>query len=324
MSWTTNAAGECQSVTQAWSEFTGRSREHSAGMGWLRCIHALDIHRFQAALHTAHHSCQPMSVEYRLRRADGTYGWVQHEGLPQQNGEGGFQGFVHVAIDVVGTKRLEQALLDKQAELRQQRELTNGLMDVMAVVNMRQSVATTLKFLVEQAVHMLNAQIGIFFQFVPGQQHMQVHSSVGLALEISQQLNVYMGEGTAGCAAQQRRVIALDSIEVEGLERILLDQPELWESVISLTQNVARSVAAPIIVQDKLLGVLAIYRRESISFVEEDANLLAALGIQAGLVIQSDLVRQLAMPERVLTSSSDMVLYHLGVSNLHRFAENFG
>lgn len=304
ISWITESTGSCISVTHAWCEFTGRSRENSLGDGWLRCIHPLDVQRVETALQKAQTLHRSLCLEYRLRRADGTYGWVQHDGTPQLDDAGIFEGFVHVAIDLVGIKRLEENLLEKQAELRQQRELAQGLLDLMMLMNIYQSTPAMLEFLLDQVVHMLDAQIGILFYLSADQRSLQVQATTGLAAEIAQGMGVLLGEGTAGRAAQQRRTIALDAIEVEALERILHCQPHLWERVISLTQTVARSLAAPILVQNQLLGVLAVYRRESNTFSQDEIDLLTALGVQAGLIIQSERSQKNATQPLIYNSST--------------------
>ena len=307
ISWITGISSDCASVTQTWCEFTGRSAEQSIGQGWLRCIHPLDMPWVQLILHKHHHTQQAISLEYRLRRADGSFGWVQHNGIPQYDATEHFQGFVHVAIDIVGIKRLEQSLLEKQAELHKHRELAQCLLDIMTVVNMRQSVKATVDFILDQSVRMLHAHIGIVFRMGLDQRHMYAESALGLSASIAQLLDVMIGEGTAGRAAQQRRAVALDAIEIEALERILFDKPAIWESVLSLTQNVARSLAVPIIVHGNLLGVLAVYRRESSTFSTEDINLLSALGVQTGLVIQSNVAKPMIGLQELLEAPSSIV-----------------
>lgn len=281
--------GTCTSVTQSWCEFTGRSREQSVGSGWFRNIHPLDLQRVQLELDRAHQTHQPIMLEYRLRRADGHYNWIQHNGLPQFDHTHHFIGFINIAIDVAGIQRLEQNLLDVQNDVRRQRELTNALLDVMAVANSQANPLASLDFIMDQTLHILQGQIGVIYRYLPEFNSLRVLVSVGLPSNISTRLNIRAGQGTAGRAVQQNRPIALDSLEGEVLEMILAESPDLWENVIHLTQSVARSLAAPLQIDGTPLGVLAIYRRDSQNFSEDEINLLSALSAQATLVIHSNL-----------------------------------
>lgn len=289
ITWVTDMRGACTSITQSWCAFTGRSLDQSVGAGWFRNIHPLDLQRVQTELDRAHHTHQSMTLEYRLRRADGHYNWIQHNGLPQFDQNHHFTGFINIAIDVVGIQRLEQKLVEVQSEVRRQRDLTHALLDVMAVANSQANPWASLDFIMDQALHMLQGQIGVLYRYSPESNSLRVLTSVGLPSTISTRLNIRVGQGTAGRAIQQNRPVALDSLEGEVLEIILAECPDLWENVIDLTQSVARSLAAPLHINGVCVGVLAIYRRDSQNFNEDEVSLLSALSAQATLVIHSNL-----------------------------------
>lgn len=90
----------CRWVNQAWLAYTGRSREQVAGTGWLEDVHPEDRQR---CMHTGA-SRDDMrgfeSLEYRLRRSQGDYGWVLELRTPRLDAEGHVGGYQGVAMDV--------------------------------------------------------------------------------------------------------------------------------------------------------------------------------------------------------------------------------
>ena len=81
---------------------------------WFDHLHPDDLERVGRANERANHTGEPFVVEYRFRRADGTYVWVldQASRIEEEDGRGFWQGFIQ---DVTERKhaeeRLEQALL---------------------------------------------------------------------------------------------------------------------------------------------------------------------------------------------------------------------
>ena len=118
MIWAAAPDGACTFLNRRWLEFTGRPLEEELGDGWLVGVHPEDRVRCLAIFRTAYERQAPFSMEYRLRRADDEYRWVQDDGTPYHAPDGRFGGFVGVCSDV--TER-RQETLEREAQLRRER-----------------------------------------------------------------------------------------------------------------------------------------------------------------------------------------------------------
>ena len=105
---------ECFHFNRPWLEFRGRSLEQEISNGWAEGVHADDRQRCLDTYRAAFRKRRPFQVEYRLRRADGTYRWVLDSGSPWFTADGGFEGFVCSTSDITEAVKLERQLQQTQ------------------------------------------------------------------------------------------------------------------------------------------------------------------------------------------------------------------
>jgi PAS domain S-box-containing protein len=108
--WMSGTDKLCTFFNKGWLDFTGRSIEAELGNGWAEGVHLED---FRACLETYTQSFdrrEKFSMEFRLRRYDGEYGWVLNIGVPRFNQNGSFAGYIGSCIDVTERKRAEEVL----------------------------------------------------------------------------------------------------------------------------------------------------------------------------------------------------------------------
>ena len=115
------AAGTNMGATffnRRWLEFTGRTLPQELGFGWAEGVYPDDYERCMTTYRQAYETRTPFSMEFRLRRADGLYRWVEDDGVPYVRPDGGFEGFVGVCADVTDRKQEE---LEREAQLLRER-----------------------------------------------------------------------------------------------------------------------------------------------------------------------------------------------------------
>jgi two-component system, cell cycle sensor histidine kinase and response regulator CckA len=100
---------------QRWLEFTGRTMEQELGQGWAEDIHPNDRERCFATYAKAFDAREKFEMEYRLRRADGEYGWVLDRGSPYFAADGSFAGYIGSATDITEIKRNQETVLAMQS-----------------------------------------------------------------------------------------------------------------------------------------------------------------------------------------------------------------
>ena len=84
----TGGDGLCQYFNRAWLEFRGRTVEQEQGNGWAEGLHPDDHDLCMETYLKSFSARQPYRLEYRLRRRDGEYRWVEDTGVPRFEEDG--------------------------------------------------------------------------------------------------------------------------------------------------------------------------------------------------------------------------------------------
>ncbi len=107
MVWVSDPTGACTYLSRSWYEFSGQTEQEALGFGWLDVIHPEDRERARAAFATANDRREAVRLEYRLRRANGEYGWAIDVGSPRLDEGGEFHGHIGSVLDITERKRIE-------------------------------------------------------------------------------------------------------------------------------------------------------------------------------------------------------------------------
>ncbi|MBI5793008.1 MAG: response regulator [Rhodocyclales bacterium] len=105
--WTADTDKLCRYFNQVWLSFTGRTLEQEAGNGWAQGVHPDDFRRCGDLYISAFDRREKFSIDYRLRRYDGVYRWIQDDGCPRYNSDGEFVGYIGYCLDVTERKTAE-------------------------------------------------------------------------------------------------------------------------------------------------------------------------------------------------------------------------
>ncbi|WBH15128.1 PAS domain S-box protein [Sphingomonas radiodurans] len=127
MMWVTEPDGYCSYLNRRWYEFTGQTEEDALGLGWTKATHPDDEKMAGDAFLAACAAQAPFRVEYRLRRADGTYRWAIDAAAPRFAEDGSFLGHVGSVIDIDDRREAEDALRQANALLAAVMEAVPGV-----------------------------------------------------------------------------------------------------------------------------------------------------------------------------------------------------
>jgi two-component system cell cycle sensor histidine kinase/response regulator CckA len=105
--WVTRGDGWNIYFNQQWTDYTGLTREESAGYGWNRPFHPDDRNRAWEAWQQATATAGTYSIESRLRRSDGVYRWWLVRGVPLKDAAGNIVKWFGTCTDVHDMKVAE-------------------------------------------------------------------------------------------------------------------------------------------------------------------------------------------------------------------------
>ncbi|MFZ0580932.1 MAG: PAS domain S-box protein [Candidatus Acidiferrales bacterium] len=100
-----------------WLEFTGRSLDQALRAGWSESVHPNDLEHTSKTYSSSFDARLPFSAEYRMRRADGNYGWVFDTGVPRYTPTREFAGYIGSCLDITDRIRAEQGVIDLSGRL---------------------------------------------------------------------------------------------------------------------------------------------------------------------------------------------------------------
>lgn len=110
MIWVSGPDKGCTYFNNTWLEFTGRTMDQEIGDGWAEGVHPEDIERCLVTYHEAFDSRKSFTMDYRLRRHDGHYRWIQDVGKPTYFSENIFTGFIGSCTDIHDQRMMKEEL----------------------------------------------------------------------------------------------------------------------------------------------------------------------------------------------------------------------
>lgn len=140
--WTSGTDKLCNYFNSVWLEFTGRTLEEERGNGWTEGVHPDDFQRCLDTYLGAFDRQEKFSMEYRLRRHDGTYRWIVDEGCPRYDSQGEFLGYIGHCLDIDERRRTEDArqtlLAEKEILLKEvHHRVKNNLAAIMGLIDVQ-------------------------------------------------------------------------------------------------------------------------------------------------------------------------------------------
>ncbi|TKK65538.1 PAS domain S-box protein [Ilyomonas limi] len=107
--WMSNAKGEITFMNQKWVEFLGLPGQPKFdGQIWYEAIVEEDREAAVQTYSYAMQSATTLSMEFRVKRADGKIIWTYSLGQPQYDQQGNYTGFLGYTIDITAQKELQR------------------------------------------------------------------------------------------------------------------------------------------------------------------------------------------------------------------------
>jgi GAF domain-containing protein/CheY-like chemotaxis protein len=210
--------------------------------------------------------------------------------------------FADQAVIAIENVRLFQELQARTRELTRSVEELQALSAVSRTVSSTLDLPTVLTTIVSRAVQLSGAAGGVIYEYDEVTQEFQLQASHRMEEELIDVLRaapLRLGEGTTGQAALRREPVQVPDVADEqlyGMTRIRTVLVRLgYRSVL----------AVPLLSEQRILGVLTVWRQAVGQFPDEIVNLLQTFATQSALAIQNArLFRALEAKSRELEVAS--------------------
>ena len=138
--WTANAEGEVVNELPTWQAYTGQSMEEIRGWGWSDALHPEDREQTAAAWMRAVEGRTLYSVEYRIRKKDGTYRLFATRGVPVLEEDGAIREWVGTCTDITERRQAEEKIKEYAETLESKvnertLELQNATLELKKLFN---------------------------------------------------------------------------------------------------------------------------------------------------------------------------------------------
>jgi PAS domain S-box-containing protein len=117
MIWVSGKGKGCIWFNKPWLTFTGRRLTQEVGNGWSEGVHHDDFARC-VKVYTSHFDVRKdFRMQYRLRRHDGAYRWIDDTGIPRFARDGTFLGYIGSCIDIHEYREIQSELRRRLLEI---------------------------------------------------------------------------------------------------------------------------------------------------------------------------------------------------------------
>jgi len=148
------------------------------------------------------------------------------------------------------------------------------LLEVADVVNTTLDLDTTLRRVAELVRKVIDYEIFGILLLNEKTQELRFRFQVGYAREIAERVRIKVGEGVTGIAAQRREAILVHDVA---------NDPRY----ISAVPNVRSELAVPLIIKNRLIGVIDIESPQPNHFTEEHKQLLTLIASRMAVGIEN-------------------------------------
>jgi PAS domain S-box-containing protein len=225
-------------------------------------LHSDDMDRVQSAVRAHLERREPYSIELRLRRKDGSYGWFLSRGRALWDQNGKAVRMVGAITDIAERKETESALADRA---RQQAGV--------ASLGQRALAGTELQLLFEQAVRMVATTFDVEYckvlELLPDGSRLKLVAGVGWKEELVGHATVSGGQDSqAGYTLLRKELITVEDLRTERRfnGRSLLRE----HGVVSGISVIIGSISCP-------FGILGAYSTHRRLFSQDDAHFFQAV-----------------------------------------------
>jgi len=231
-----------------------------------RYVHPDDAATFEQALADGMKSGRPFHVFFRIRRKDGALRWLELAGNFELARDGAPMRMIGVLADITERKRVEEVNMKRVALLA----------DVSAALAQHQlSLQSMLQKSAEAMVRHLNSAFARIWTLNQKESLLELQASAGLYTHLNgRHSRVRVGEFKIGLIAEERQ---------PHLTNDVINDPRISDPEWAREQGMVAFAGYPLLVEDRVVGVMAMFARHPLTEDTIEAIATVAAPIAQGI-----------------------------------------
>ena len=266
--WDADEYGQGPAALAWWEDLTGQTAAESAGWGWLEALHPEDREAARTAWIQARETLTPLNTVYRIHTHQGDYRDYGVRGVPIKAPDGSFREWIGTFTDITELKRAEAAQ-------REQVRVAAFGAEVGLALAQRDILAEMLHICADAMVRHLGAAFARIWTLNEPEQVLELQASAGLYTHLDgAHSRVPVGALKIGRIAQTRTPHLSNAVIGD---RLVPNQE--WAE----HEGMVAFAGYPLIVERRLVGVMAMFARQALTDVEVQSLAAMAHGIAVGI-----------------------------------------
>src|SRR5262245_25008897 len=263
LAWCNLPDGPNEFLSKGWHEYTGLSEEESHGWGWQTAFHPDDLPALMEKWTKMLTSGVPDEIEARLRRHDGVYRWFLIRAQPFRDEAGKIVRWYGTSTDIEDRKRSEDAQA-RQARVRA---------DVSAAFARPTHLREILHGCTEAIVRHLDAAFARIWMLNKDESMLELQASAGMYTRLDGSYSrIPVGDLKVGLIAREKKAHFTNDV---------VNDPRVNDKGWAQYNGMVAFVGYPLVVEDRLIGVVALFARRPLS-----ASILDTLASVADTIAQ--------------------------------------
>ena len=268
LAWSTLPDGSAEFLNQRWLDYTGLSAQEAQGWGWTVAIHPEDSTKLVETWRAILASGTPGELEARMRRFDGEYRWFLFRAVPLRDDLGNIVKWYGTNTDIEDRKQAEEI---RTAQARQ----AGVRADVSAALSKPVDSGEILRGCAEAIVRHLDAAFARIWTLNKEKNMLELQASAGMYTHLDgPHSRTQVGELKIGLIAEEKK---------PHLTNDVVNDPRVSDKAWAQNQGMVSFAGYPLIVQDRVVGVMAMFARQRLSAATLDTLASVADSIAQGI-----------------------------------------
>jgi len=275
MIWTCTRDGYTDYLSRQWLDYTGRSESQQLGKGWLEQVHPEDRVKVEQEWSRVVGTGDTFDMSYRIRRVDGVYRWFKTRAVPLRDPAGRILKWFGSNTDI-------EEFVSASNRVTVQLERMQLLDRITQAIGTHQEASKVF----EVVLGSLEQSLGIDFGCVALYDSDPAQITISYVGRKSGRLGADIG------IAENTRI----AVDAEALARCVRGELVYLEDLAHASHSPFCSclhagglhalVAAPLMIEGEVFGVLVVARAEPKSFTVDDSEFLRQLSSHVALATQ--------------------------------------